>query len=149
VDKRNNQIRGKSIMRRLGVIVDKDDELDNLLMYFLWPGPSAIRMPAGEVCTVREEHRVRRDRELRGRVTGAKQIRIVQEMEIKKKIAQEHMEKNKWRMHQSPEHWWKHTQHKESMQRLHDRLGMLIQEAEHELLDETNFITLHDRIWWD
>jgi hypothetical protein len=36
-DKVNNQIRQESIRNRLWVIADKDDELDNLLIYFLWP----------------------------------------------------------------------------------------------------------------
>jgi hypothetical protein len=89
-DKENNQIRQENVMPHLGVISDKDDVLDSLLMYFLWPGPSAIQIPAGEVYgTAQEERLLRRGRELRNGASGGQRIRIFQEMEdIRKEIAQ-------------------------------------------------------------
>jgi hypothetical protein len=58
-------------------------------------------MSAGEVWgTALEKRLVRRNQELRDRVTGAERIRVVQEMEkIRKEIAQGYIEKNMWRLH--------------------------------------------------
>ncbi len=54
-------------------------------------------------------------------------------------------------MHQSPDLWWYHRQFKESTQRLHELLGMLIQEAEQCTLEsrldtEKYLIALHSML---
>jgi hypothetical protein len=52
------------------------------------------------------------------------------EMEgIQKDIAQQHMEEDQEQMHENPKCWWYHKQVKETLHKLHERLGMLVQEA--------------------
>ncbi len=136
-------------MKRLGVIAGKYNELDN--MYFLCSGPSAIRMPAWEVWgTAREERLSGLDRELslRGRVTEAEQIRMAQDMEEVRKDISESRAFGEEYVAPAPEcrTLVAHTQRKESMQRLHDWLGIIIQNQE--LVDATNFVIVHDCILW-
>ena len=63
----------------------------------------------------------------------------MKEMEqIRKDIAQQHMEEDEERMHESPENWWHHKQGKKGLQRLHERLGMLTRKADQGLLATRN-----------
>ena len=147
-DPRYNFLRRKSVLKPLGVEVREEPSPDRLLMYFPWPGPVEYQMPAGEVWgTGLEERILRCNREIRDGAAPAERAGLMKEMEqIRKDIAQQHMEEDEDRMHESQEHWWHHKQVKEGLQRLHERLGMLTQEADQGLLDTRNFILAYDCI---
>lgn len=71
------------------------------------------------------------------------------EMEgTRKEIAQQNLEEDEELMHGSPERWWYHKQVKENMHRLpvHERLGMLVQEADQELMDVGHFTLAYDYV---
>jgi hypothetical protein len=143
-----NQIRRASLLGPLGVEAREVDNLDQMLVYILWPGPTSIQMPAGQVWGLAKEERILRcNRELRKGAEPEERLGLIKEMEgIRKEIAQQHMEEDEERMHESPERWWYHKQVKENMHRLHERLEMLVQEADQGLMDVGHFTLAYDYI---
>ena len=147
-DPEYNQIRRASLLRPLGVEAREAENLDQLLTYFPWSGHTSIQMPAGQVWGLAKEERILRcNLELREGAEPEERLGLLMDMEgIRKEIAQQHMEEDEERMHESPECWWYHKQVKENMHRLHERLGMLVQEADQGLMDVKHFTLAYDYI---
>ena len=147
-DPRYNQERRVSLLKPLGVEAREEENLDQLLTYFPWPGSISIQMPAGQVWGLAKEERILRcNRELREGAEPEERLGLLMEMEgIRKDIAQQHMEEDEEQMHENPKCWWYHKQVKEALYKLHERLGMLVQEADQGLMDVEHFTLAYDYI---